>query len=133
MAKETKQEYIPGVCNIGNAEANNRRRTAYGASAVALIVWATLLYIQAPSATLLIVGLPGFVAGTAFIQARQRFCAGFGAEGLYNFTDTVGAYSKSEKADDRAKDKRKAVQITKQAAVIGTVTGALAVVSAVVL
>ncbi len=128
-----KNEYIPGVCNIGGAEAENRLKTAKVSGVITLVAWALLLAIQAPALTFALLALPAFTAATAYIQSKQRFCAGFGAEGLYNFSDTVGNFKKASKASDRAKDKKKAINITIKAAIIGIVVAAIAALSAFVL
>lgn len=125
----SKSEYVPGVCNIGNVEAANRRKTAMGAAIATIVVWATLILLDAPVFAYLLISLPAFVAATAYIQSRERFCAGFGAEGLYNFSDELGKTQKATKAEDLSKDKKKAISITVQSAIIGVV---LAIVAGII-
>ena len=126
MANTKANQYVPGVCNIGEIEATNRRKMAMNAAVVTILLWASLLILGAPTFAFVLVALPGFVAATAYMQSKQRFCAGFGAEGLYNFSDELGKTQKAANADDRAKDKKKAISITVNAALAGTALAAVA-------
>lgn len=131
MAKPN--EYVPGVCNIGNVEAANRRKTAIGAAALTGVTWIALVLLGAPAFAYSLIALPAFVAATAYIQSRLHFCAGFGAEGLYNFSNELGKTKQSNSSNDRAKDKKKAVQITVQATFLGIFTAMIAAATSLVL
>ncbi len=104
------QRYQPGVCNIGPAEIRRRRQIGYLGVAGALALAAVLLAIDAPAWTRLAIALPVAGALSGFIQARLRFCAGFGMAGLQNM-DELGAQVQVEDAEARARDRRKALQI----------------------
>src|SRR4029077_10511322 len=78
-------EYVPGRCNIGKAEIASRRRSGYVGTAATIGLLVALVAIGAPPLTRLIIALPAAIAASGFIQARLRFCAGFGALGVYNF------------------------------------------------
>ena len=102
--------YQPGVCNIGPAEIRRRRQIGYLGLAGAVALGAVLLAADAPAWTRLAIALP--VAGglSGLIQARMRFCAGFGMAGLQNM-DELGAQIEIEDVDARRSDRRKALQI----------------------
>jgi hypothetical protein len=100
-------EYRPGVCNIGPAEIRRRRQIGYLGLAAAVAVAAALLALDAPAWTRLIIALPVAGALSGFIQAQQRFCAGFAMSGLQNMGEQV----RVEDAAARAADRRKAILI----------------------
>lgn len=110
--------YVPGACNIGPAEIARRRRAGYlgltaaGALAVALVA------LDAPAAARWLVALPLAGAATGFLQARFRFCAGFGIAGVRNF-EQLGSVEKVEDAAARRADRNKALAIVAAAAGIG--------------
>ena len=94
-----------------------------GATLVALAV---LVAIDAPAWTRLIVVLPSAASASGYLQAWLKFCAGFGARGVYNFGPLGGL---REVVDDeaRARDRRKAREIGLAALGIGLVAGIVAV------
>ena len=71
-------EYRPGVCNIGPAEIARRRRTGLVGLAVAIGLGTVLLASGAPARARLAVAAPTTGALASFIQARCKFCAGYG-------------------------------------------------------
>lgn len=119
-------EYIPGVCNIGNTEAKSRRRLALNFTVITICMWVLLLVVSASLLLFLVLAFPAFVAATSYIQSAEHFCAGFGAEGLYNFSDQLGNAVKSKNPSDHVKDKKKAINITIRAGVVGLIVAAFA-------
>ena len=103
-------EYRPGVCNIGPAEIRRRRQIGYLGLAAAAALAVVLIALDAPAWTRLAVALP--VAGglSGLIQARLRFCAGFGMAGLQNMGQ-LGEHVQVEDAAARSDDRRKALLI----------------------
>lgn len=112
-------QYIPGVCNIGPAEIRNRRRTGLISVGMGIVLTLALFAIGAPKITRVIIFLPFAIGASALIQAQLHFCAGFGAAGLFNFSDEVGQTESVSQAAYRAKDKKKSTQITVAAVIIG--------------
>ena len=117
-------EYRPGACNIGPAEIARRRRTGYLGLAAAALLAAFLVAVDASGTARLLVGIPLAGGAMGFLQARFRFCAGFGMAGVRNF-GAVGSVERVEEAAARHADRMKAYRISLAAAAIGGV-GAIA-------
>ena len=117
--------YRPGVCNIGPAEIERRRRSGHVGVVATVALFAVLVAIDAPPPVRLIVGLPATVAGSGYLQARFRFCAGFGSRGIYNF-DEVGQTMQVVDDDARRRDRTKARQIGLGGLAIGAAVGVVA-------
>jgi hypothetical protein len=83
-------QYIPGVCNIGPAETNARRRIGLVGTVITVLAWILLLVLHAPTPLRLLLFLPAAAGATGLIQAKMHFCAGFGVQGLFNFGDELG-------------------------------------------
>ena len=119
-------EYVPGVCNIGPAEIASRRRSGHVGMLAALVLLVVLVAIGAPPIARLLIALPVAVGASGYLQARLRFCAGFGAMGVFNFADR-GTTTTVVDADARRKDRAKAFQIGGAAFAIGIAAGVVAV------
>lgn len=119
---EASDEYHPGVCNIGPAEIGRRRMTGHIGLAATVAAIVGLLAVDAPPLARLLVALPAAGAASGYLQARERFCAGFGSAGIYNF----GELGQREAVDDpeaRERDRRKAREIGVRSALIGAAVG----------
>ena len=77
-------EYEPGVCNIGPGE--QRRRFRLGtAGIIATAVWvAVVLGFRLPSWALIAAVGPLFAGFMGILLARERFCAGFALQGVFD-------------------------------------------------
>lgn len=117
-------EYRAGACNIGPAEIARRRRAGIVGLVAAGVLAVALVVLDAPTTARLLVGIPLAGGATGFLQARLRFCAGFGMAGIRNF-GAVGSVERVEDAAARHSDRMKAYRISLAAAAIGGV-GALA-------
>lgn len=117
-------QYRAGACNIGPAEIARRRRAGYAGVAAAVVLGVALLVLDAPTTARLLVGIPLAGGAMGFLQARLRFCAGFGMAGVSNF-GALGSVERVEDAEARRADRMKAFRISLAAAAIGGV-GALA-------
>jgi len=118
--------YVPGVCNIGPAEIASRRRTGHVGLIAALVLLVVLVAIGAPPIARLLIALPVAVGASGYLQAWLKFCAGFGALGVFNFADR-GTTTSVVDAEARRKDRAKAFQIGFAAFAIGLAAGVLAV------
>ena len=118
--------YQPGACNIGPAEIARRRQAGHVGLAIAIGALVGLVAIDAPPVTRLLVALPAAAAASGYLQARFRFCAGFGSKGIYNFGE-IGQTIQVDDADARQRDKAKSAQIRNASLAIGVAVGLLAV------
>ncbi len=123
---DLKLEYEPGVCNIGPDEIARRWRAGHAALLATIGLLGGLQVVGAPPLTRALVALPAAGAASGYLQARLRFCAGFGSQGVFNF----GALGQQlDVADDgaRAADRRMAARIGLASAAIGGGVAVLAV------
>jgi hypothetical protein len=118
--------YRPGTCNIGPAEIARRRQAGIAGLVATVALGGVLLALDAPSAARWLVAVPLAGAAVGFLQARFRFCAGYGLSGVRNF-GALGSVERVEDVAARSADRRKAAGIALASAVIG-VAGALAFV-----
>ena len=118
--------YQPGICNIGPAEIARRRRAGHVGLGVAIGLLAGLLVIDAPAPSRLVIALPAAVAASGYLQARLRFCAGFGSRGVYNFGG-LGTTLQVEDTDARRRDRARATRIGVASAAIGLAAGLVSV------
>jgi hypothetical protein len=119
-------EYQPGVCNIGPAEIARRRRAGHTGVIAAIALFAALVVIGAPDWTRFLVAIPAIGAASGYLQARLRFCAGFGSMGVFNFGE-LGPTERVSSDGDRARDRMRAFQIGFASFAIGIAFGLLAV------
>jgi hypothetical protein len=119
-------DYQPGVCNIGPAEIARRRRTGHVGIVATIALFAILIAVGAPPLARLLLVIPAAIAATGYLQAYLKFCAGFGAAGVYNF-DAVGTTDKVADAASRALDRAKAARISLASFAIGAAVAIVAV------
>ena len=119
-------EYQPGVCNIGPAEIARRRRAGHTGLIAAIGLFLALVAIGAPDWTRFLVAIPAIGAASGYIQAHLRFCAGFGAAGVFNFGE-LGPTERVADHADRARDRARAFQIGFASVAIGITAGIVAV------
>ena len=119
-------EYQPGVCNIGPPEIARRRRAGHVAAVAAAGLAAGLIAVRAPRVTRLIVALPAASAASGYLQARHRFCAGFGSRGVVNF-GPVGEVTEVVDPQAHALDVATSRRIGLQSLAIGLAAAGVAV------
>jgi len=119
-------EYQPGVCNIGPAEIARRRRSGHIGLIAAVVLFAVLVAIGAPPLFRLLLVIPVAVSASGYLQAYLKFCAGFGAAGIYNFGE-VGTTDKVADAAAKALDRAKSMRIGLASFAIGAVVAIIAV------
>ncbi|MEI6405969.1 MAG: hypothetical protein WCO85_00425 [Actinomycetes bacterium] len=109
-------QYQPGVCNIGPSEISRRRNI--GILGAVLTVLTILIFASAGSPRIyrLLVFIPAMIFATGFVQARKKFCLGFGISGVFNF-GPAGKLDKVETAFARAQDRRTVIRIALQSLV----------------
>ena len=119
---EAAPAYAPGVCNIGPAEIAMRRRGGHLGLVATAGLLAGLLAARAPRAVRMVVALPAAASASGYLQARSRFCAGFGSRGVFNFGE-LGHVLPVADEDARARDRAKARRIGLASLAIGLGVG----------
>ena len=122
---EMQNQYIPGVCNIGNEEIKKRKQAGWIGLIATAVLWALFVSTEVPHIWRLTLFLPAMMSATGFLQAYTHFCVYFGFANLFNFGD-VGKTDSVEQAEFRAKDKRKAWNILLSSILIGLVVALIA-------
>jgi hypothetical protein len=114
-----KSEYIPGVCNIGPAEIQGRRRVGWIGLIAAILLWIAFFLFRVPAIWRLTLFFPAVVSAVGFLQAAMHFCAAFGVLGVMNFGPRIGETDTVEQAEFRRQDRRKALRIIAYSVLIG--------------
>jgi hypothetical protein len=117
--KKPRQEYIPGVCNIGPAERRKRRNSGIAGAVTTILILAVLLFTGDPVWWRFVLIIPAAGAAIGFLQYALHFCAGFGMKGIYNVINSAGVVDNVGLEESRLKDKRKAQQIVILSGLIG--------------
>lgn len=117
--------YQPGVCNIGPEEIARRRRAGHIGAVITVIALVALVALHAPPLVRLVLAIPAAGAASGYLQAWLRFCAGFGAKGVFNFGQ-LGQVSPVADDGERALDRVRATQIGLASLLIGVAVGTVA-------
>ncbi len=104
-------EYKPGVCNIGKTEIRKRYDLAAVGFAISAIVSYSILAFNFPRWWLFFSFIPLLIGFEGFYQGRFRFCAGFAAAGIYDFTGSGGSRSQVTDTKSHKEDMRQAMRI----------------------
>jgi len=103
--------YRPGVCNIGKNETRKR----YAMGFVGLIIAGALVYAIAqfslPTWSLLVSFFPLFLGAEGFLQGYFKFCAGFAARSIFDFSGSSSEKGKVADKEAHDLDMRKAMRI----------------------
>jgi len=118
--------YEPGVCNIGPEEIARRRRAGHVGLIATLGLLAALLLSDVHPLVRLAVSVPAAISASGYLQARLRFCAGYGQIGVFNL-GPLGNTTAVTDADALARDRRRARQISLMSFSIGLAAGIVAV------
>ena len=110
--------YQPGVCNIGPQEIARRRRFGHVAAFATAGMLGALLTTDAPRVLRLLVALPAMGAASGYLQAREKFCAGYGRLGVFNFGE-LGSSTAVVDEQAREADRRTSQEISVQSLLIG--------------
>lgn len=119
-----ENEYIPGVCNIGRSEIQRRKLIGWSALGATLLLWAFFVVFKVAPTWRLLLFFPATIAAIGFLQAAWHFCARFGLGGVFNFGPNVGSTDTVAQAEDRRRDRRKALQIIGLSVLAGVVVAA---------
>lgn len=121
----TPAEYQPGVCNIWPAEIRRRRMVGHVGLAGSLGLLAMIVALDLPDVVRLLIAAPATLAASGYLQAALKFCAGYGARGVFDFGE-AGRPTSVRDADAAAADFRKARRVSLASFGIGVALGMLA-------
>ena len=107
--------YIPGTCNLGKAEVRRRQFVAF--LGLALSIFSAFGLWQGSTLARLTIFLPLFVFAVGFVQSRRKFCMAYGFAGAFNL-GRLGELSRVQDPADRAADRKTALSILGQAALL---------------
>ena len=110
--------YIPGTCNLGKAEVRRRQFVAF--LGLALSLFSAFGLWQGSTLTRATVFLPLFVFAVGYVQSRRKFCMAYGFAGAFNL-GRLGELSRVQDPADRAADRKTALSILGQAALLALV------------
>ncbi|MEY3108774.1 MAG: hypothetical protein RL730_1125 [Actinomycetota bacterium] len=118
-------QYVPGACNIGSREILRRRVVGIAALVFAMVSGYTLLAADEIGRTARLgIFFPLLVSAIGFIQARNKFCLAYGLAGTFNF-GKIGDMERVFDAESKKSDRRKAIAILIQAALVAGFATAL--------
>jgi hypothetical protein len=123
---QAKNQYVPGVCNIGPAEIRRRRLAGWAGLGAAVVLWAAFAVFRVPAVWRLLVFFPAAGSAVGFLQAAMHFCAAYGMLGVFNVAYDAGKTDTVEQAEFRKQDRRKAWAILLLSALIGLAAAAAA-------
>jgi hypothetical protein len=110
-------DYIPGTCNIGKGEIRRRQFVALIGLFLTITVGIGLLSNEDPNPPRFFIFLPALVFAIGFVQSRKKFCLAYGFAGTFNF-GKLGTLSRVASAEDRKADRKMAISIFRQSALL---------------
>ena len=110
MEDHPEEGYIPGHCNLGEAEIRRRMKIGWIGVVLTILVFLVLEILDATRPYRIFILPPIAFALSGFIQARHRFCYLYGWAGLYSMTGRKH-FHKVEQQESARKDRRTALKI----------------------
>ena len=119
--------YIPGTCNLGKSEIRRRQFVALLGLFLTGSTLAGLIGTNSPASARWGLFVPLMVFSVGFIQSRKKFCLAYGLMGTFNL-GKLGDISRVQSAEDRKADRKTALTILAQAALMALTLTAILVV-----
>ena len=116
--------YIPGTCNLGKAEVRRRQIVALIGLVFSFSSGVGLITAKANFIGKLTLFLPLMIFSVGFIQSRKKFCLAYGFMGTFNL-GKLGDISRVQDPADRAADRKTALNILLQAALLAALLTAI--------
>jgi hypothetical protein len=118
--------YIPGSCNLGKSEIRRRQFVALLGLFLTGSTLAGLMGTNSPASARWGLFVPLMVFSVGFIQSRKRFCLAYGLMGTFNL-GKLGDISRVQSPEDRKADRKTALSILFQSALLALVLTAILV------
>lgn len=87
-----------------------------------------LAAVEAMPLTGVIMFVPGWIGAIGYLQAKNKFCVGYAASGVYNNSDEYAKTAKIIEEASRKLDKKRARKINTQSLAYGLATAIVSVV-----
>ncbi len=109
--------YIPGTCNLGKEEIRRRQVVALVGLALSLFSIFGLIAADAEPTARISLFIPLMVFAVGYVQSRKKFCLAYGLMGTFNL-GKLGDIKKVQSPEDRKADRKTALTIFAQAALL---------------
>jgi len=119
--------YIPGSCNLGKSEIRRRQFVALLGLFLTGSTLAGLIGTNSPASARWGLFVPLMVFSVGFIQSRKKFCLAYGLMGTFNL-GKLGDISRVQSPEDRKADRKAALTILAQSALMALTLTAILVV-----
>ncbi len=111
ISDNKKQQYIPGVCNIGTKELRSRRIVSFVALVGAFVTDSAVRHFYPGNRNMeLLVFFPLCASFMSAMQVRFKFCIAFGLIGVFSFDGEQHKITEDQKVFLKA-DRLKAIKI----------------------
>lgn len=105
------ESYRPGVCNIGRNEIRKRYASGVIFLFVGGILVALVSALSLPKLSVFLCVVPLFLSAEGFIQGYFRFCAGFAARSIFDFSGSSSEKGSVNDGEAHRLDMRRAKRI----------------------
>ena len=119
--------YIPGSCNLGKSEIRRRQFVALLGLFLTGSTLAGLIGTNSPASARWGLFVPLMVFSVGFIQSRKKFCLAYVLMGTFNL-GKLGDISRVQSPEDRKADRKTALTILAQSALMALTLTAILVV-----
>ena len=116
--------YVPGTCNLGKAEVRRRQVVALIGAVLTVISFSGLVVADTANSARWSLFAPLMIFSVGFIQSRKKFCLAYGLMGTFNL-GKLGDISRVQSAEDRKADRKTALTILIQSALLAFALAAL--------
>jgi hypothetical protein len=116
--------YVPGTCNLGKDEIRRRQVVALIGAALTIISFSGLVVADIANSARWSLFAPLMIFSVGFIQSRKKFCLAYGLLGTFNL-GKLGDISRVQSAEDRKADRKTALTIFIQSALLALALSAL--------
>ncbi len=116
--------YVPGTCNLGKDEIRRRQVVALIGAVLTIISFSGLVVADTANSARWSLFAPLMIFSVGFIQSRKKFCLAYGLLGTFNL-GKLGDISRVQSAEDRKADRKTALTIFIQSALLALALSAL--------